>query len=88
MKKINILAAVAYVLILSSCKKPYTCECTTIYSDGTVVSKRDISKTSKKTAKAICGGGTDVYTETYSSGSGTSGTTAYTDSAVTSCELK
>ena len=64
MKKLPILGIAAMLLSLVSCKKAYTCECTTTYDNDVVVSTRDISKTSKKTAEAICGNYSekDTYT--------------------------
>ena len=98
MKKIILLASVITVASFASCKKTAKCECTTTVtsytSNGvnalgnqtqTTVTTRDIAKTSKKTAAAICGGGTDVQTQTY-----TSGSTTYTDilNSSTTCAIK
>ena len=98
MKKIILLASVITVASFASCKKAAKCECTTTVtsytSNGvdvlgnqsqTTVTTRDISKTSKKTAAAMCGGGTDVQTST-----STSGGTTYTDilSSSTTCAIK
>jgi len=85
MKKITVLAVASLTLTLSSCKKAYTCVCTTTDSNGSLVSTRDISKTSEKTAQAICGNSSQVYTETFNAGSGTS-TSSY--NSLTSCDLK
>ena len=84
MKKIILLASVITVASFASCKKTAKCECTTTvtsYTENGV----DIAKTSKKTAAAICGGGTDVQTSTY-----TSGSTTYTDimNTSTTCAIK
>ena len=59
MKKIFSISALAFVgvLALASCKKDYTCECTTTTtngtSTGTAVSSTTIKDT-KKSAKASC----------------------------------
>lgn len=97
MKKIILLASVITVASFASCKKAAKCECTTTVTSQTyngtnsmgnqtqtTVSTRDISKTSKKTAEAICGGGTT--TDTYNSG-GTSSNTSITNSSTT-CAIK
>ena len=98
MKKIILLASVITVASFASCKKTAKCECTTTItsytSNGvdvlgnqtqTTVSTRDIAKTSKKTAAAICGGGTTTQTQT-----STSGSTTYTDimNTSTTCAIK
>ena len=69
MKKIILLASVITVASFASCKKTAKCECTTTltgvtsngisqnlgsYTESTVTTK-EISKTSKKTAAAMCG---------------------------------
>jgi hypothetical protein len=82
MKQIIILIIPAVLLIVSSCKRAYSCECTTIDSlGGTATTKRDISKTSKKTAQAICGNYTSEYT--YTDGSSTT-----TQLSTADCELQ
>jgi len=97
MKKIILLASVITVASFASCKKAATCECTTTVtsqtyngvnsmgtSSQTTVNTREISKTSKKTAAAICGNGTE--TSTYNSG-GSSSNTQITNSSTT-CAIK
>ena len=97
MKKIILLASVITVASFASCKKAATCECTTTVtsetyngvnsmgtSSQTTVETREISKTSKKTAAAICGNGTT--TSTYNSG-GSSSNTSITNSSTT-CAIK
>lgn len=86
MKKVLFLTAVT-VIALSSCKKTYKCECTSSNSYSTTVTTRDISKTDKKTAEAVCGDESTVYTENYSAGSGTSAGTTVT-TTTTDCSLK
>jgi hypothetical protein len=84
MKKLSILGIAAMALSLASCKKAYKCECTTNFdADDKMVVTRDIAKTSKKTAEAICGNYST--TETYSTYSPV-GTESET--ALTTCELK
>lgn len=100
MKKIVILSAIILTINLTSCKKAYTCECTTTEISSTVngvsqsstgsskqVTTKQISKTSKKNAQAICGNSTDVYTSTYSDASSSTNTT-YVDNLSTNCTLK
>ncbi len=83
--KITFLAIALFTIMVSSCKKAYTCQCTTTDPYGSSVSTRDISKTSKNTAEAICGNSSDVYTQAFNSGSGTA-TSTY--NSITSCSLK
>lgn len=76
MKKIVLLAVVIAATSFASCKKAATCECTRTMTStntngvsGTVsnsktVTTREISKTGKKTAAAMCGNSTDVTTST------------------------
>jgi hypothetical protein len=82
MKK-SILSITLVAMYFVSCKKAYKCECTTEDSYSKVVNTKDISKTSKKNAQAICGNSTSVYSDPYSSGSSTS---PYTEN--TTCVLK
>jgi hypothetical protein len=87
MKKLSVLAIAFTVIGLASCKKAYTCECVTTYTSGeTLTSTREISKTSKKNAEAICGSGKDVYADTYSSGSPSN--QPYTETYNVNCILK
>lgn len=98
MKKIILLASVITVASFASCKKAVKCECTTTVTSQTYngsnslgnttmtnVSTRDIAKTSKKTAEAICAGGTS--TDTYSQPSGSTTNTQITNSSTT-CAIK
>ena len=98
MKKIILLASVITVASFASCKKAVKCECTTTVTSQTYngsnsmgnstmtnVSTRDIAKTSKKTAAAICAGGTE--TETYTNPSGSTTNTQITNSSTT-CAIK
>lgn len=56
MKKITLLAAAAMIVAsMSSCKKEYTCECTTTGS-GYSASASATAKMTKKDAKAWCEG--------------------------------
>lgn len=78
MKKITLLAVAALCIAISSCRKDYVCECTTISSGTKVngapmtnggaktVNKRSIPKATKKTARSICGGGSQATTSSYS----------------------
>ncbi|MBP8034390.1 MAG: hypothetical protein KAZ71_07310 [Bacteroidia bacterium] len=99
MKKIILLASVITVASFASCKKAATCECTTTvtgqstngtaanlsgYSNTTVTTK-EISKTSKKTAAAMCGNGETTQTTTSTFGS-TTNTQVQTSS--TTCAIK
>lgn len=97
MKKIILLDAVVTVASFASCKKAYKCECSTqetsvstngnpgTPSNAVTVSTREISKTSKKNAQALCGNSTDVTTSSYT----TFGTTYVTTSnSSTTCTLK
>jgi len=82
MKQVIILAIAAVTLTVSSCKRAYSCECTSVNSiGGTTITKRDISKTSKKTAQAICGSYTSEYN--YADASSTTSQLTATD-----CELQ
>lgn len=59
MKKIALVAIVALAgtILLPSCKKDYTCVCTTsISGSADVVNEIALGKTSKKDAKAACDG--------------------------------
>lgn len=84
MKKITYFIIAVFVITYTACKKDYKCECTTVGPSGTTVTTKDISKTSKSTAKAICGSSTEVYTSSYSSGSSTSNS----QTSITNCSLK
>lgn len=85
MKKVILFSFSALAFVFMSCKKNYTCTCT--YTDTTYgyqeVTTRDISKTSKKNAEAICGDYTTVYTDISGSGSSTG-----SDSYAYTCVLK
>ncbi len=83
MKKLPLLCVAALLVSLTSCKKSYKCECTTDYDGDKVVTNRSISKTTKKTAEAICGDYSQ--TETYQA---ISGTGSYSETYNTSCVLK
>jgi hypothetical protein len=61
MKKITLLAAVIVVASFTSCKKAYTCSCSTVftYSTGSPDTYKDDAKAyskkmNKKTAQAAC----------------------------------
>lgn len=56
MKKITSIAAIAlFAVVFTSCKKDYTCECTSKDSNGTVMSSSTVTiKATKKDAKAAC----------------------------------
>lgn len=87
MKNLSFLCIAGAMISLSSCKKDYTCVCTTDYGDGDkLVNTRDVPKSSKKSAKAGCGNYNEVYSSTYTNGSG--GTISDTETYVTTCELK
>jgi hypothetical protein len=51
MKKFPILGIAILLLSLVSCKKAYKCECTTSSNGDSIVTTRDISKTTKKRLK-------------------------------------
>ena len=97
MKKIVLLAVVIAATSFASCKKDYKCECTRTMtststngvsgtvSNATTVSTREISKTGKKTATAMCGNSTDVTTSTTTVG-GTDYVT--TTNYASTCSLK
>jgi len=64
MKKVLLIAAVAGIAMVS-CKKDYTCECTstsTIPGSTSSTSKKTIVGVSKKTAKANCYKSTSDFT--------------------------
>jgi hypothetical protein len=69
MKKVLLVAAIA-AFAMSSCKKDYTCECTSKDSNGTVISTADGTvHTTKSKAKDACSqtasassGGTSITT--------------------------
>lgn len=95
MKKITLLAITCLALSVVSCKKDYVCQCTTVGSNssgsgtavsaGVIVTKRDISKTNRKTAEAICGN----YTETISSSYVSQGVTyTFSNISTSTCSLK
>jgi hypothetical protein len=75
MKKLTLLAIACLAISFASCKKDYVCQCTTvgtnysgsntITSPGVVITKREISKTSKKNAEAICGNSVQTTTSSY-----------------------
>jgi hypothetical protein len=81
MKKLGI--AIVAAVVLSSCQKTYVCECSSYDGFGTNNSSREISKTSKKTAKAICGNSTETYSSPAAQGNG-----ATIITQTTNCELK
>ena len=55
MKKITTVAAIAlFAVAFTSCKKNYTCECTTTTNGVTTTVKGNSAKMSKKDAKALC----------------------------------
>lgn len=83
MKNLSILCIATAMISLASCKKAYTCECTTNYGSDKTVTTRDISKTSKGTAEAICGNSSQADTYTNFSPANTT-----TDTYVTTCTLK
>jgi hypothetical protein len=84
MKKLSILGIATMMLSLASCKKAYKCECTTNFdADDKMVVTRDIAKTNKKTAEAICGDYST--TETYST---FSPVVIESATSLTTCELK
>lgn len=95
MKTITLAAIASLAISVVSCKKDYTCQCTTVGSSSSgsatfaspavVTTKRDIPKTSRKTAEAICGD----YTQTASSSYTSQGVTyTFTDIQTTSCKVK
>lgn len=83
MKNLSLLCIATAMISLASCKKEYTCECTTNYDDDKIVTTRDISKTSKSTAEAICGNYSEA--DTYTNFSPANVTT---DTYMTTCALK
>ncbi|PBQ32792.1 hypothetical protein CNR22_13745 [Sphingobacteriaceae bacterium] len=73
------------MISLASCKKDYTCVCSTNYDSDKSVTTRDVSNSSKKNAEAICGNSTEVYTYTYTN----NGVTVVdSETYLTTCELK
>lgn len=59
MKKVMLFAAVVTAFSFASCKKDYTCKCTTVYAGGsspTVVSETGSYKATKKKSKTVCAG--------------------------------
>jgi hypothetical protein len=53
MKKVLLVAAVA-AFAMTSCKKEYTCECTTTSSSGSTSSSVKLDKMKKKDAEKKC----------------------------------
>jgi hypothetical protein len=95
MKTITLAAIACLAITVVSCKKDYVCQCTTVGSSysgsstssypGVIVTKRDIPKTSKKTAEAICGD----YVQTTSSSYTSQGVTyTFSDIQTSTCSLK
>lgn len=62
MKKITLLAAVIIAASFASCKKEYTCECTTTINGATYTASGTSGKMKKKDAKTWCENGNDSYT--------------------------
>jgi hypothetical protein len=98
MKKIILLASVITVASFASCKKAATCECTiteTKTVNGTAQTQanttttrtntREIAKTGKKTAEAMCGNYEDIKTDVYSNAGFTQTTVTKTNGA---CAIK
>jgi hypothetical protein len=68
MKTIFLTAAAIAALSLASCKKDYTCECTTTSPAGTSTSSEKTGKMKLSDAKSKCNEGDKTYTvlgETY-----------------------
>jgi len=86
-KTIYLFSGLFAVLFTTSCKKDYTCECTTSYSyNGITSTSVDIDETtikdaSKHAAKANCLDREMSYTYNY-------GSTTYTYTFSQDCELK
>lgn len=53
MKKVLVLSAVA-MIALASCKKDYTCECTTEFNGQTATSTAEIKDAKKSDAEDAC----------------------------------
>lgn len=54
MRKLTTILALLAVVSLGSCKKDYTCECTTTYSDGTKATSSITYNGKKKDVKESC----------------------------------
>ncbi len=86
-KTIYLFSGLFAVLFTSSCKKDYTCECTTSYSYNGVTSpdvdinQITIKGASKHAAKANCLDTEQTYSYSY-------GSTTYTYTYSQDCELK
>jgi hypothetical protein len=61
MKTILLTAAAIATLSLSSCKKDYTCECTTTSPTGTSTNSENTGKMKLSDAKAKCDDGDRTY---------------------------
>lgn len=85
MKTTSIFSIALLALIIISCKKDYTCECTTTNATGNNTGSSSstsvITKTKESNAKKICSSSDDVFT--YSAGSSTA---VYT--SVKTCNVK
>jgi len=86
-KTIYLFSGLFAVLFTTSCKKDYTCECTTSYTYNGITSTQvdvdeiTIKDASKHAAKANCLDMEQTYTYSY-------GTTTYTYTYSQDCELK
>lgn len=87
MKKQLLIATAFILLCFVSCKKDYTCECTSKVDGATIGTTNTSIKATKKKASALCKSteATSNGTSTVSTSQGTS-TSAVT--ATTTCELK
>jgi hypothetical protein len=75
MKK-SILFGTFILLAFTSCRKTWTCECTSLYNGGQSISKTTIHKETKKNATTECSN----YEFNYKQQSGTN--------AIFSCQIK
>ncbi len=86
-KTIYLFSGLFAVLFTSSCKKDYTCECTTSYTYNGVTStdvnvdQTTIKEASKHAAQSNCLNRETTYSYTY-------GSTTYTYTYSQDCELK
>lgn len=65
MKKLALLAVVAFAFGATSCKKEYTCECTVTVGGVSTTSSTTSGKLSKSDAETWCEGSTTTGSSSY-----------------------
>lgn len=69
MKKITLLTVALVAIAFASCKKDYTCTCSSTYLSSTSTTITKIKGVSKKAAEANCASGTSTFSSGSFSGS-------------------